>query len=79
MSTDDGIKQKLSDLDRKITEIKRNNEAEVRQKFLDEISRLLDEANTQADNKDIINAKITKERAETAYKYYQDPNFWQVL
>ena len=69
MSTDDGIKQKLSDLDRKITEIKRNNEAEVRQKFLDEISRLLDEANTQADNKDIINAKITKERAETAYKY----------
>ena len=62
MSTDDEIKQKISDLDRKITEIKRNNEAEVRQKFLDEISRLLDEANTQADNKDIINAKITKGR-----------------
>lgn len=79
MSTEDGIRQKISDLDRKITEIKRNNEVEVRQKFLDEINRLLDEANIQADNKDIINAKITKERAETAYKYYQDPNFWQAF
>jgi hypothetical protein len=77
--TEDGIKQKIIDLDRKIAEIKRNNEAEFRQKFLDEISRLLDQANTQADNNDIINAEITKKRAQSYYKYYQDPNFWQVL
>ena len=79
MSTDDEIKQKLSNLDRKISEIKKNNEAEVRQKFLDEISRLLDEANIQVDNKNIFNAKITRERAETAYRNYQDPRFWQTF
>ena len=79
MSSEDEIKQKISDLDRKLAEIKRNNEVEFRQKFLDEINRLLDEANTQADNQDKINAEITKKRTQSYYRYYQDPNFWQVL